>query len=59
MIWPRLIVAVRGAIEKEHHPRDGKWTASIAVGSKSFVKAAKVKLGIKAKGRRIFGQGGS
>ena len=50
---------VEGAIEKEHHPRDGKWTASIAVGSESFVKAAKVKLGIKAKGRRIFGQGGS
>jgi putative transposase len=50
---------VEEAIQKEDHFRDSKWTESIAVGSKSFVKAAKVKLGIKAKGRGVFGQGGS
>jgi putative transposase len=50
---------VEEAIEKEDHFRDGKWTESIAVGSESFVKAAKVKLGIKAKGREILGQDGS
>lgn len=50
---------VEKAIQKEDQFRDGKWTESIAVGSKSFVKAAKVKLGIKVKGRGVFGQDGS
>ena len=35
--------------------RDRKWTESIAVGSKVFIKATIQKLGIKAKGRKIIG----
>ena len=36
--------------------RDSKWTESIAVGSKAFIKATIKKLGIKAKGRKIIGR---
>jgi hypothetical protein len=39
--------------------RDGKWTESIAVGSELFVSTTKDKLGIKAKGRDVFGTDGS
>ena len=35
--------------------RDGKWTESIAVGSKSFIETTIKRLGIKARGRKIFG----
>ncbi|MBW1769259.1 MAG: transposase [Deltaproteobacteria bacterium] len=35
--------------------RDSKWTESIAVGSKAFIKATIKRLGIKAKGRKIIG----
>ena len=35
--------------------RYSKWTESIAVGSKVFIKATIQKLGIKAKGRKIIG----
>ena len=31
-----------------------QWTESIAVGSKSFIETSKEKLGILAKGRKIF-----
>ncbi len=33
--------------------RDNKWTESIGVGSKSFLKMIKEKLGYRAKGRSI------
>ena len=39
--------------------REGKWSESIAVGSKSFVTMTKEKLGIKAKGREVVGGHGS
>jgi len=35
--------------------RDSKWTANIAVGSKSFIEVTIKRLGIKAKGRKIIG----
>ena len=35
--------------------RDGKWTESIAVGSKVFIEATIKRLGIRAKGRKIVG----
>jgi len=50
---------VNEAIQKEEHFRDGTWTESIAVGSKSYIEAAKTKLGVKAKGRGVFGQRGN
>jgi putative transposase len=39
--------------------RDGKWTESVAVGSKEFVTATKEKLGFKAKGREVVGRNGA
>jgi len=33
----------------------GKWTESVAVGSRGFVEKIKTKLGIRAKGRAIYG----
>ena len=36
--------------------RDGKWTESIAVGSKRFVVATWESLGIKASGRKVIGK---
>ncbi len=33
--------------------RDGKWSESIAVGSKRFVAMVKKQLGLRAKGRKI------
>ena len=38
--------------------RESKWTESVAVGSRDFVEDIKVKLGIRAKGRRVSGIGG-
>lgn len=35
--------------------RQSKWTDSVAVGDKGFVENVKVKLGLRAKGRRISG----
>ncbi len=35
--------------------REGKWTGSVAVGSKGFVETVKAKLGSRAKGRRVSG----
>jgi putative transposase len=55
--------AHRGWVEKSLvegiHFRDQKWTESVAVGSESFVKATKEKLGFKAKAREVIGGDGS
>lgn len=47
------------ALSKEERFRDGKWTESVAVGSKLFVTATKEKLGVKGKGREVLGGPGS
>ena len=39
--------------------REGKWTESIAVGSKMFVEDTKEKLGMKAHGREVIGEDGT
>lgn len=44
-------------LASENHDRDRKWTESIAVGSKEFIELTKQKLGIKAKGRDVVGEG--
>ena len=58
-----LAEAYRGWVEESvqevSHFRDGKWTASVAVGSEAFVTATKEKLGSKAKGREVIGGDGS
>ena len=55
--------AYRGWINEEvsngKYFRDGKWTESVAVGTKPFVAATKDKLGIKGKGRDVIGSDGS
>lgn len=59
----KLVDAYRGwigdAIIKGDRRRDKKRTESVAVGSELFVRATKEKLGIKAKGREVFGTDGS
>jgi len=44
---------VSDAIENGSNHRENCWTESIAIGSASFVEETKVKLGIKAIGRRV------
>jgi REP element-mobilizing transposase RayT len=44
---------VHDAIENGSNHRENCWTESIAIGSSSFVEETKVKLGIKARGRRV------
>jgi len=39
--------------------RESKWTESIAVGFKGFVEATKERLGIRAKGRKVFSNNGA
>ena len=39
--------------------RQSRWTESIAVGSEPFVRETKEKLGIRAVGREIIGEGAS
>jgi len=60
---PELANAYRGWIEdslKEgRYSRDGKWTASIAVGKKEFVERAKERLGAKAQGREVRAAAGA
>jgi len=46
---------VEGALEGSGHERRPEWTESIAVGSESFLRAIKERLGIRAKGRRVVG----
>ena len=50
---------IENAVIKGDHQRDSRWTESIAVGSESFVNVTKEKLGIKGKGRDVFGADGS
>lgn len=44
---------VSDAIVNDSNRRENCWTESIAIGSSSFVEETKVKLGIKAIGRRV------
>jgi putative transposase len=50
---------VEESLKTVNKPRDRKWTESIAVGSESFVKATKVKLGFTARRPKIVGDGES
>jgi putative transposase len=43
--------------KKVRHFRDGKWTESVAVGSRAFVTETKERLGIRAIGRKMVGTG--
>ncbi len=58
-----LAAAYRGWLDEEGAKgdpyRDRRWTDSVAVGSESFVKATKEKLGIKGTGREVIGADGS
>ena len=46
---------IEEALKKSKVVRQSKWTQSIAVGDKSFLKQIKDRLGIRAKGRKIHG----
>jgi len=35
--------------------REGRWTESVAIGSRDFTQRIKAKLGSRAKGRRVSG----
>ena len=50
---------IESALESKNHGRESKWTKSIAVGSKGFVEATKERLGIRAKGRKVFRNNGA
>ena len=50
---------VEEALQKKGRERDGRWSESIAVGSEAFVRDTKERLGIKAVGREVMGDGGS
>jgi putative transposase len=41
-------------LKKSQLVRQSKWTQSIAVGDKSFVKQIEKRLGIRSKGRKIL-----
>jgi putative transposase len=41
------------SVKKAKHFRDGKWTESVAVGSRAFVAETKGRLGVRAKGRKL------
>jgi len=45
---------IEEALKKSKLVRESKWTQSIAVGDKSFLEQIKQRLGIRAKGRRIY-----
>jgi len=45
------------ALRQGGNAREGKWTQSIAVGSKSFVEEVKDKLGFRAIGRKVVSTG--
>ena len=47
---------VEEALEGSGHERRPEWTESIAVGSESFLRAIKERLGIRAKGRKVVGR---
>ena len=45
------------ALRKDGYIRDGKWSESVAVGSKSFVEEIKKNLGIRVIGREVIKTG--
>ena len=45
------------ALKEGTGARESKWSESIAVGSKKFVKETKARLGIRAAGRKIHEAG--
>ena len=45
---------IEQALLSGEQEREGKWSESIAVGSRSFVETTIHKLGIKALGRKIW-----
>ena len=47
---------VEEALEGSGHERRPEWTESIAVGSESFLRSIKERLGIRAKGRTVLGE---
>ena len=50
---------IEEALESKSHSRESKWTESIAVGSKRFAEATQERLGIRAKGRKVFSNNGA
>jgi hypothetical protein len=48
----------RPSLTRAEQVREGKWTQTVAVGSRDFAETMKAKLGIRAKGRRICGMDG-
>jgi putative transposase len=48
---------VDSAIQSNKYDKEDKWTQSIAVGSKSFIKKMKERLGFRARGRKIISAG--
>ena len=46
---------IEEALKKSKVVRQSKWTQSIAVGDRSFLEQIKERLGIRAKGRKIYG----
>ncbi len=50
---------VDDVIRSQDCDRESKWTESIAVGFKGFVEATKERLGIRAKGRKVFNNNGA
>ncbi len=50
---------IEEALESKNHNRQSKWTESISVGNKGFVEATKKRLGIRAKGRKVFRNNGA
>lgn len=45
---------VEDAINNNVYAREPSWTESIAVGNRQFVEDTKVKLGLKAHGRKVI-----
>ena len=48
---------VEQALQSREKAREPKWSESIAVGNKSFIETTLKRLGIKALGRKVFGNG--
>ena len=46
---------IEEALTSEEQVRERKWSESIAVGNKSFIETTMKRLGIKALGRKVFG----
>ena len=50
---------IEGALESKNHGRQSKWTENISVGNKGFIEATKERLGLRAKGRKVFRNNGA